>query len=154
MTYRILTSLKTFALGAAFRAEARRHGKHAVKAVEPRIRPVDVDHCSMDSDDWMFAAASTPVSTEADRLSREMSRVSGALSGLRGMLRTISATRPMVDLPVNGVSFGALDGDAMLFDGEPMAATYGAAPTEDTDLFVDDAGLLPATQTIELANVA
>ncbi|MBU1286685.1 MAG: hypothetical protein KJ871_03065 [Alphaproteobacteria bacterium] len=97
------------------------------------------------SDDWMFEGRATPVSADAHIFSHEMSRVSGALSGLRSLLTQISAHAPVFDTMPEGATFGALIGDEFLFDGEPMAASYGPAPTEDAYLFEDAPMYMPAT---------
>jgi len=96
------------------------------------------------SDEWMFDRRETRVSAEAYVFSREMSRVSGALSGLRSLLTQISTHSPMLDLMPEGVPFGAMVSDAMLFEGEPMAASYGPAPVEDAYLFEEQPAFMPA----------
>jgi len=141
MTHRILAPIKSFALSAALRLAAGRSRMLEASAPEPRIRSIDLDHMS---DEWMFDRRATPVSAEAYVFSREMSRVSGALSGLRSLLTQISANAPVLDLVPEGVPFGAMVADAMLFEGEPMAASYGPAPTEDADLFEEQPTFMPA----------
>lgn len=145
MTYRILAPIKSFALSAALRVAAGRSRILEAVAPEPRIRSFEPEHVS---DEWMFDSRVTPVSAEAYVFSREMSRVSGALSGLRSLLTQISAHAPahapVLDRMPEGVPFGALIGDSILFDGEPMAASYGPAPIEDADLFEDRSAFLPA----------
>jgi hypothetical protein len=141
MTHRILAPIKSFALSAALRVAAGRFKMLEVSAPEPRIRTFEPEHVS---DDWMFDGRETAVSAEAHLFSREMSRVSGALSGLRSLLTQISANAPVFDLMPEGVPFGAMVGDAMLFDGEPMAASYGATPMEDAYLFEDQPVFMPA----------
>jgi hypothetical protein len=141
MTYRILAPIKSFALSAALRIAAGRSRILEAAAPEPRVRSFEPEHVS---DEWMFDSQVTPVSAEAYVFSREMSRVSGALSGLRSLLTQISAHAPVLDRMPEGVPFGALIGDSILFDGEPMAASYGPAPVEDADLFEDQSAFLPA----------
>ncbi len=141
MTHRILAPIKSFALSAALRVAAGRSKMLEAVAPEPRVRSFEPDHLS---DEWMFDSRATPVSAEAYVFSREMSRVSGALSGLRSLLTQISAHAPVLDRMPEGVPFGALVGDAFLFDGEPMAASYGPAPVEDADLFDDRPAFVPA----------
>lgn len=141
MTHSILAPFKSFALSAALRVAAGRLRVSGAISPEPRIRSFEPEHVS---DEWMFDTRATPVSAEAYVFSREMSRVSGALSGLRSLLTQISAHAPVLDRMPEGVPFGALIGDAVLFDGEPMAASYGPAPVEDADLFEDRPAFLPA----------
>ncbi len=141
MTHRILAPIKSFALSAALRVAAGRFKTLEATAPEPRVRafaPQDM------SDDWMFEGRATPVSADAHVFSHEMSRVSGALSGLRSLLTQISAHAPVFDAMPEGATFGALIGDEFLFDGEPMAASYGPAPTEDAYLFEDAPMYMPA----------
>ena len=141
MTHRILAPIKSFALSTALRVAAGRSRILNASAPEPRIRSFEPEHVS---DDWMFDGRETPVSAEAYVFSREMSRVSGALSGLRSLLTQISTHAPVMDMMPEGVPFGAMVADAMLFEGEPMAASYGPAPMEDADLFEEQPAFMPA----------
>jgi hypothetical protein len=148
MTHRIFAPIKFFALSAALRLVAGRSKTLEAAAPKPRIREYEPETVS---DEWMFEGRSTPISAEVFAFSREMSRVSGALGGLRALLGQISAQAPVLDLMPNGVPFGPMIGDPMLFDGEPMAASYGPAPAEDMDLFGDAPAFMPGVRRADEA---
>lgn len=143
MTHRILSPLKSLTAFAAFRLVTRKAKPFAVTKPEPILSTIEPETAS---DDWMFAAGEISVSPYAHALSGEMARVSGALSGLRSLLTQISHHAPVLDVAPVGLPFGPLAGDAMLFDGEAMAASYGPAPNEDADLF-DDVAFLSRTES-------
>ncbi|MCA8900860.1 MAG: hypothetical protein KDA53_06370 [Hyphomonas sp.] len=133
MTQRILSSLKTFVLTAAFRASASDSRLGASESPEPITRHVDP---AMDIDEWMFDRDGNPVTEAAALYARETTRVAGALTGLRALLTQISMHAPQPEeLPVHA-AFGPIMSDSLLFDGEPMPAQFGIL-AEDQDLFDD-----------------
>ena len=126
MTQRILSSLKSFVLTAAFRmsaSESRLPGEGAPEPVTRHLNP------EMDIDEWMF--------------DRETARVSGALSGLRSLLTQIAMHAPQTEELPSEAAFGPIMSDDLLFDGEPMPAQFGLL-AEDEDLFDDLPGSRPA----------
>lgn len=139
MTNRILNTLKTFALGIAMRSAAKRLCVEIDTPVEPRIRSLDVSPAMAGFDDWMFDKSTPFVSQQAHTLSQDMSRVSGALSGLRAVLGSISAHAATLDTPAVEFPHTQLLMDDGLFEGEPMAASYGGIPAEHAELFVEQA---------------
>jgi hypothetical protein len=139
MTNRILKTLKTFALGVAMRASAKRLCVEADTSVEPRIRSLGASPAMAGFDDWMFDKSTPFVSQQAHALSQDMSRVSGALSGLRAVLGSISAHAATLDTPAVEFPHAPLLMDDGLFDGEPMAASYGGIPEAHAELFVEQA---------------
>ncbi len=150
MTQRILHSLKTFVLAAALRAGIRDAREEAVSP-EPVIRHLDSVN---DIDEWMFDIDGRPVTELASMYSRETARVSAALTGLRSVLTQIAAHAPIIEQHNVNVSFGPLESDAMLFDGEPMPVHFGIL-ADDADLFEDMPGLRPASIDVhEISRVA
>ena len=139
MTNRILKTIKTFALGVAMRASAKRLSAETDTAVEPRIRSLDESPAMAGFDDWMFDKSTPFVSRQAHALSHDRSRVSGALSCLRAVLGSISAHAATLDAPAVEFLHTPLLMDDGLFEGEPMAASYGGIPDEHAELFVEQA---------------
>ncbi|HPF23047.1 MAG: hypothetical protein R3C08_08480 [Hyphomonas sp.] len=133
MTQRILSSLKSFVLTAAFRvsaSESRLPGEGTPEPVTRHLNP------EMEIDEWMFDRDGNPVTEMAALYARETARVSGALTGLRSLLTQISMHAPQTEeLPVRA-AFGPIVSDDLLFDGEPMPAQFGIL-AEDADLFDD-----------------
>lgn len=133
MTQRILSSLKSFVLTAAFRVSASESRLPGEGTPEPVTRHLDPE---MEIDEWMFDRDGNPVTESAALYARETARVSGALSGLRSLLTQISMHAPQTEeLPVEA-AFGPIMSDDVLFDGEPMPAQFGIL-AEDEDLFDD-----------------
>lgn len=133
MTQRILSSLKSFVLTAAFRVSASESRLPSEGNPEPVTRHLNPE---MEIDEWMFDRDGNPVTEMAALYARETARVSGALTGLRSLLTQISMHAPLTEeLPVRA-AFGPIVSDDLLFDGEPMPAQFGIL-TEDADLFDD-----------------
>lgn len=151
MTHRILTSMKTFALGAAIRVVAKRPRDLPDGKVEPRMRYMDAHAGFKTPDEWMFDSSDAHVSQEAVSLSMEMSRVSGALSGLRSVLGAISAQAPSGEVREIVLPTAPLLADAELFEGEPMGASYGIVPDEHADLFVEAPAALSDSELRQVA---
>lgn len=133
MTNRILAPIKTLALSVGLRLAAGRSRTVTADAPEPITEYLNPNAV----DEWMFDRDGTPVTPAAEVYSRELGRVSHALSSLRGLLSEISAHTPVVDEISNGFALSPIMSDDMLFEGEPMAAGYGDMPLEDADLFIE-----------------
>ncbi len=145
MTQRILSSLKSFVLTAAFRMSASESRLPGEGAPEPRTRHFDPE---MDIDEWMFDRDGNPVTESATLYARETARVSGALSGLRSLLTQIAMHAPQTEELPAEAAFGPVMSDDLLFDGEPMPAQFGIL-AEDEDLFDDMPGRRPAWSASE-----
>lgn len=133
MTHRILAPIKSLALSLGLRLAAGRTRSVTSDAPEPITEYLNPNAV----DEWMFDRDGTPVTPAADVYARELGRVSQALSSLRGLLSEISAHTPVVDEIPHGFALSPVMSDDLLFDGEPMAASYGKMPLEDADLFMD-----------------
>ncbi|RAN40197.1 hypothetical protein [Hyphomonas sp. GM-8P] len=131
MTQRILSSLKSFVLTAAFRMSASESRLPDEGAPEPRTRHFNPE---MDIDEWMFDRDGNPVTESATLYARETARVSGALSGLRSLLTQIAMHAPQTEELPAEAAFGPIMSDDLLFDGEPMPAQFGIL-ADDDDLF-------------------
>ena len=131
MTQRILSSLKTFVLTAAFRMSASESRLPGECSPEPRTRHLNPE---MDIDEWMFDRDGNPVTESATLYARETARVSGALSGLRSLLTQIAMHAPQTEELPAKAAFGPIMSDDVLFDGEPMPAQFGIL-ADDDDLF-------------------
>ena len=140
MTQRILSSLKSFVLTAAFRVSASESRIAHEGAPEPVTRHLNPE---MDIDEWMFDRDGNPVTEAATLYARETARVSGALTGLRSLLTQISMHAPQIEAIPMQAAFGPIVGDDVLFDGEPMPAQFGIL-AEDEDLFDEMPGSRPA----------
>ncbi len=149
MTHRILAPIKTLALSVGLRLAAGRSKVASAEAPEPITEYLNPNAV----DEWMFDRDGTPVTPAAEVYSRELGRVSHALSSLRGLLSEISAHTPVVDEMPGDFAMAPIMADDMLFDGEPMAASYGDMPREDAELFMD---IVTGGREIEtgLSNVA
>ena len=142
MTQRILSSLKSFVLTAAFRVSASQSRLPGEEAPEPVTRHLDPE---MEIDEWMFDRDGNPVTEAASLYARETARVSGALSGLRALLTQISMHAPQTEEMPAEAAFGPIASDDLLFDGEPMPAqSQIGVLAEDADLFDDLPGSRPA----------
>ena len=132
MTHRILAPLKTFALSIGLRLAAGK-SREAVTAMPEPI----TEYLNPSVNEWMFDRDGSPVTESAELYSRDLGRVSGTLSSLRGLLTDIAAHAPVnAEMPKHA-AFGPIMSDDVLFDGEPMAAHFGDMPMEDADLFMD-----------------
>ena len=143
MTQRIISSLKSFVLTAAFRmsvSESRLPGEGTPEPLTRQLNP------EMDIDEWMFDRDGNPVTESAALYARETARVSGALSGLRSLLTQIAMHAPQTEELPAKAAFGPIMSDDLLFDGEPMPAQFGAL-NEDEDLFDEMPGSRPAWST-------
>ena len=133
MTHRILAPLKTFALSIGLRLAAGKSAAADMAMPEPITEYLNPNAV----DEWMFDRDGSPVTESAELYSRDLGRVSGTLSSLRGLLTDIAAHAPVnAEMPKHA-AFGPIMSDDLLFDGEPMAAHFGDMPMEDADLFME-----------------
>lgn len=121
MANRITSALQRIVLAAALTVIPKSRKAAALETPEPICEPI-LREPVMD-DAWMFDSARTVLDHSTDMLASEMNRLSGAVSGLRDMLSTISEHAPVLEQVASVSPFAALNEDAMLFDGEPMAAS-------------------------------
>ena len=140
MTQRILSSLKSFVLTAAFRVSASESRLPHEGTPEPVTRHLNPER---EIDEWMFDRDGNPVTEAAALYARETNRVSGALTGLRSLLTQIAMHAPQTEEIPAEAAFGPIIADDVLFDGEPMPAQFGLL-AEDEDLFDDLPGSRPA----------
>lgn len=133
MTHRILAPLKTFALSIGLRLAAGKSAAADMAMPEPITEYLNPNAV----DEWMFDRDGSPVTESAELYSRDLGRVSGTLSSLRGLLTDIAAHAPVNAEMPKLAAFGPIMSDDLLFDGEPMAAHFGDMPMEDADLFMD-----------------
>lgn len=154
MTQRIVTTLRSLALFSAFSLGLR---KASVKSREPEairgsLRPDD------DGDAWLFERPQTNLASGAYMLEQEYSRVSGALSALRGVLSSLARVPELTEAAYEAPAYGPLAIDPMLFDEAraPIAEHTNVVAFEDDDLFVESSYALPRipARQDELARVA
>ena len=145
MTQRILSSLKSFVLTAAFRMSSSESRFPHEDAPEPVTRHLNPE---MEIDEWMFDRDGHPVTEMAALYARETARVSGALTGLRSLLTQIAMHAPQNEEVPSMAAFGPIISDDLLFDGEPMPAQFGLL-AEDADLFEDLPGSRPVWESAQ-----
>lgn len=145
MRQRILTAIKHFALSAAVRGLPQRRRQAAFEAPEPLKQPSLLPKVELDDDGWMFdRRAPNAISHRMELLSNEMERLSGALTGLRAFLGSISDEAPLIaDYNVSSVTAPMIT-DTDLFDGEPLAIPSSSIPAvgDATFLFADEKSLV------------
>lgn len=135
MTNRMLTTARSLAVLAAVTIGLRRAPAGQAAAPEPLYQPL------MDETDdtWMFGEADTAMSSEAYLCRTEMSRVSGALTGLRSLLTQITRHGVLTDGLAIAAPMTPLRADDLLFDGEFAPHDADVLPFEDADLFIEGA---------------
>ncbi len=135
MTNRMLTTARSLALLAAVTIGRRRPVAGQTAAPEPIFRSMEDEH----DDRWMFGEADTAMSSGAYLCRTEMSRVSGALSGLRSLLTQITRNGVLTDGLAIAAPMTPLRADDLLFDGEFTPHNADVLPFEDAELFVEGA---------------
>ncbi len=142
MTHRLVNSARSFAFFSALKAGLKK-AKISVRHPEPLRRDLAED----ENDAWMFDRDTSPVSAEAYVLETEYSRISGALSGLRGVLSQLSSLPAAAEATLAATApppFSArYIAEPMLFDGEDCPPVEGVLPFEDSELFVEHSFSLP-----------
>ncbi len=135
MTNRMLTSARSLAVLAAISMGFRRAPAGPAVAPEPLCRPL-LDEAG---DRWMFGEPDSAMSSEAYLCRAEMSRVSGALTGLRSLLTQITRHGVLTDGLAIAAPMTPLRADNLLFDGEYTPHDADVLPFEDADLFIEGA---------------
>lgn len=135
MTNRMLTTARSLAVLAAVTIGIRRTPAGLVASPEPLCRPLNDEA----DDTWMFGEAETALSSGAYLCGAEMSRVSGALAGLRSLLTQITRHGVLTDGLAIAAPMTPLRADDLLFDGEFAPHNADVLPFEDADLFIEGA---------------
>lgn len=116
------TRLKTLLAAACVSLYTKRR-----QAAKPKYR-LEPLRSGMDvTDAWLFER-DTRIERETRALSKEMTALSGSLSGLRETLDLLSGVTPFPSQAKTEMPCSILAHDADLFDGEPIAV----APVQDT----------------------
>lgn len=143
MTQRIVTTLRSLALFGAVSLGLRK-ANIAERHPEPirgSLRTED------EHDTWLFDRPETNLASGAYMLEQEYSRVSGALSALRGVLSSLARVPEAAEMAYAAPSDAPLAIDPMLFDEDraPIPVLTNVVPFEDDDLFVEHTFALPRT---------
>lgn len=138
MAYHIVHALKRFAASSAIRFMPAKPSLDF--GPEPRVRSAEDFFARDMQDDWMFDKPSSMISPAVDALAGELSRVSSALSDLRGLLSTIMTHAPIPEVQVSAAAPNFQWDEEVLFEGfVPGAAlTVSGASVEDAFLFEEE----------------
>jgi hypothetical protein len=143
MTQRIVTTLRSLALFGAVSLGLRKANieERHPEPILGSLRPED------ENDAWMFERSETNLASGAYMLEQEYSRVSGALSALRGVLSSLARVPEAAEAVYSAPADAPLAIDPMLFDEERAAIPVltNVVPFEDDDLFVEHTFALPRT---------
>ena len=141
MTQRIVTTLRSLALFGAVSLGFRK-ANIAERHPEPIRGDLRPDE---ENDAWLFDRSETNLSSGAYMLEQEYSRVSGALSSLRGVLSSLARVPEIAETAYSAPYDAPLATDPMLFDEDraPIPVLTNVVPFEDDDLFVEHTFALP-----------
>lgn len=143
MTQRIVTTLRSLALFGAVSLGFRKANieERHPEPILGSLRPDD------ENDAWMFERSETNLASGAYMLEQEYSRVSGALSALRGVLSSLARVPEAAEMAYSAPADAPLAIDPMLFDEAraPIPVLTNVVPFEDDDLFVEHTFALPRT---------
>lgn len=143
MTQRIVNTLRSLALFGAVTLGFRKANiaERHPEPIRAGLRPDD------ESDAWLFDRSETNLASGAYMLEQEYSRVSGALSALRGVLSSLARVPEAAEAAYAAPVDAVLAIDPMLFDEEraPIPMLTNVVPFEDDDLFVEHTFALPRT---------
>lgn len=143
MTQRIVTTLRSLALFGAVSLGLRKANvvERHPEPIRAGFRPDD------ESDAWLFDRPETNLASGAYMLEQEYSRVSGALSALRGVLSSLARVPEVAEMAYAAPADAPLAIDPMLFDEDraPIPVLTNVVPFEDDDLFVEHTFALPRT---------
>lgn len=154
MTQRIVTTLRSLALMGAVSLGLR---KASLDVREPEaIR--DTRSPGEENDGWLFERPQTNLASGAYMLEQQYSRVSGALSSLRGVLTSLARVPELSEAPYVPPRDAPIAIDAVLFDEERagIPVLTNVVAFEDDDLFAEHTfspPRIPAHQE-DLARVA
>ncbi len=141
MTQRIVTTLRSLALLSAVSLGLRKANIEE-RHPEPILGALRPDE---ENDSWLFDRSETNLSSGAYMLEQEYSRVSGALSALRGVLSSLARVPEAGEMAYAAPYDAPLATDPMLFDEERalIPVLTNVVPFEDDDLFVEHTFALP-----------
>lgn len=143
MTQRIMTTLRSLALLGAVSLGLRK-ANIAERQPEPILGALRPDE---ENDAWLFDRSETNLASGAYMLEQEYSRVSGALSSLRGVLSSLARVPEVCEAVYSAPHNAPLATDPMLFDEDraPIPVLTNVVPFEDDDLFAEHTFALPRT---------
>ncbi len=141
MTNRLIYSLRCLFVLAAFSARRVCPQSAVFAPPEPRFRPL---HEASHDDDWLFEAGGQTFSAEVFQLQQAMSRTTGALTQLRGLLSQIARhAPPPVATALPRFAFQPDQAADVRFDAERLTIEIGGWPDDDADLFEDVPNFFP-----------
>lgn len=143
MTQRIVTTLRSLALFGAVSLGLRK-ANLPERHPEPILGALRPDE---ENDAWLFDRSETNLASGAYMLEQEYSRVSGALSSLRGVLSSLARVPELAEAAYAAPADAPLAIDPMLFDEDraPIPVLTNVVAFEDDDLFAEHTFALPRT---------